>query len=92
MFSEEDSKIHPNLHCVSKLLEHVVHVVKLHGHRRLGQCFHNIWFLRHLLQDLLEVLRHCVVGLEQEWLVPLEKPYRENKIIQETLLKIVFTI
>ena len=69
-FSEEDSKIHPNLHCVSKLLEHVVHVVKLHGHRRLGQCFHNIWFLRHLLQDLLEVLGHCVVGLEQEWLVP----------------------
>ena len=63
---------HPNLHCISKLLEHVVDVIKLHGYRSLGQSFDNIWFLCHFLQDLLEVLGHCVVRLKQERLVPLK--------------------
>ena len=59
-----------NLHGISELLEHVVHIIQLHGDRRLGQGLHHVWLLGDLLQDLLEVLGHSVVGLEEEGLVP----------------------
>ena len=60
----------PHLHSISELLEHVVHIIELHGDRRLGQGLHHVGLLGDLLQDLLEVLGHSVVGLEEEGLVP----------------------
>ena len=59
-----------HLHSISELLEHVVHVIQLHGDRRLGEGLHHVWLLGDLLKDLLEVLGHSVVGLEEEGLVP----------------------
>ena len=84
--------IQETLHCISKLLEHVVDVIKLHGYRSLGQCLHNIWFLCHFLQDLLEVLGHRVVGLKQEWLVPLKKDVLLTKRSDEIAFNNAITI
>ena len=57
---------HPYLHCISKLLEHIIHIIQLHGNRGFCKSFNNIWLLCYFLKNFFEMFTHRVIGFKKE--------------------------